>query len=106
MILFGRIVQSVKGRKELYDGIIDYSCSGFDLKDGREVELVCSVIQNVKLCQVNNKFFVRFVIENDDNDDDDVYDDEYVLDESEFKYSWYEDEDEEGIERVLIKVGK
>lgn len=106
MTPFGRTVQSAKGRKELHDGITDHSRSGSDLKDGREAELVCSATQNVKPCQANNKSLARSVTENDDNDDDDVYDDEYVPDESELKYSWYEDEDEEGTEIVSTKAGK
>ena len=105
MTPFGRTVQSAKGRKELHDEIIDHSHSTTELKDGRDPELDCSATQYVKSCQASNKSLARYVTENGDNDDD-VYDDEYVPDESELKYSWYEDEDEEGPERVPTKVGK
>ena len=105
MTQFGRTVQSAKGRKELHDGIIDHNHSTTELKDGRDPELDCSATQNVKPCQANNKSLARYVTENDDNDDE-GYDDEYVPEESELKYSWYEDEDEEGPERVSTKAGK
>ena len=102
MTPFGQTVQSAKGRKELHDGITDCSHSSTDLKDGRAPELVCSATQNIKPCQASNKSLASSVTENDDNDDD-VYDDEYVPDESELKYSWYEDEDEGGTESTKAR---
>ena len=102
MTPFGRTVQSAKGRKEQHYGITDF-CT--DLKDGRDPELDCSATQNIKAYQVNNKSLDRSVTENDDSDDD-VYNDEYVPDESELKYSWYEDDDEEGTTKRPTKAGK
>lgn len=108
MTPFGGTVQSTKGRKELHDGITDCGHSSTDQKDGRDPGLDCSATQNIKACQANNKSLARSVTENLENDynDDDVYDDEYVPDESELKYSWYENEDEEGTEREPGKAGK
>lgn len=105
MTPFGRTVQSAKGRKELHDEITVWGHNSTDLKDGRDPGLDCSAPQNTRACQANNKSLARSVTENDYNDDD-VYDDEYVPDESELKYSWYEDEDEEGTEREPAKAGK
>jgi len=104
MTPFGRTVHSVNGRKEQHDGITDDDNISTDLEDVRDPELDCSVTKNIKAYQANNKSLARSVTENDD--DDDVYDDEYVPDESELKYSWYEDEDEEGTERTPKKAGK
>lgn len=105
MTPFGRTVQSAKGRKELHDEITVWGQNSTELKDGRDPGLDCSAPQNTRACQANNKSLARSVTENDYNDDD-VYDDEYVPDESELKYSWYEDEDEEGTEREPAKAGK
>ena len=106
MTPFGQTVQSAKGRKELHDEIRDRGHSSTDLKDGRDPGLDCSATQNIRVCQATNKSLARSVTENDYNDDDDVYDDEYVPDESELKYSWYEDEDGESTEREPAKQGK
>ena len=105
MTPFGRTVQSAKGRKELHDGTTDCGHSSTDLKDGRDLGLDCSATLNSRACQANNKSLARSVTENYDNNDD-VYDDEYVPDESELKYSWYEDENDEGMEREPARAGK
>ena len=105
MTPFGRTVQSAKGRKELHDGITVWGHNSTDLKDGRDPGLDCSAPQNTRACQANDKSLARSVTENDYNDDD-LYDDEYVPDESELKYSWYEDDYEEGTEREPAKAGK
>jgi len=105
MTPFGRTVQSAKGRKELHDGITVWGHNSTDLKDGRDPGLDCSAPQNTRAYQANNKSLARSVTENDYNDDD-LYDDEYVPDESELKYSWYEDDYEEGMEREPAKAGK
>ena len=105
MTPFGQTVQSAKGRKELHDGFTVWGHNSTNLKDGRDPGLDCSAPQNTRACQANNKSLARSVIENVYNDDN-VYDDEYVPDENELKYSWYEDDYEEGMEREQAKAGK
>lgn len=106
MTPFGGTVQSAKGKKELH-GVVEAlsTNSSSDQKDEREPMLDHSGDQNGEAHQVQEKFLARFVKEDLKNDDD-LYDDEYVPDDSELKYSWYEDDDEEGAEARSAKAGK
>ncbi|KAL9956256.1 hypothetical protein ACROYT_G037709 [Oculina patagonica] len=106
MTPFGGTVQSTKGKKELHDEVPGLSSNrSSDQKDEREPRLDFSANQNSQAHQAHEKPFARFVKENLE-DDDDLYDDEYVPDESELKYSWYEDDDEEGMGGEPAKAEK
>lgn len=106
MTPFGGTVQSTKGRKELHGVVTGLnSNSSSDQKDDREPRLDFRADQNSKAHQAHEKPLARFVRENLENDDD-LYDDEYVPDESELKYSWYEDDDDEGMGGEPAKAGK
>lgn len=100
MTPFGGTVQSIKEGKKLQDVVTSLISNSFsDQKDEKEQD------QNNEAHGEQEKSLARFVTENLE-DDDDLYDDEYVPDENELKYSWYEDADEEGLEGEPTKAGK
>lgn len=100
MTPFGGTVQNIKEGKKLQGVVTSLISNSFsDQKDEKEQD------QNNEAHEEQEKSLARFVNENLE-DDDDLYDDEYVPDENELKYSWYEDDGEEGLGGEPAKAGK
>ena len=91
MTPFGGTVENVKGRIESHGAAAAFS---FDEDSGGHDR------------REHGKSLVRSLADNKDSDSsDDNGGDDYVPDDSELKYSWYEDESEEG-EKLEVGKGK
>lgn len=109
MTPFGGTVDNVTGKKELHGvvtGFSSHSCTNQQYqRDQRDPGLDCGANQDNKAHQAHEKSLARPIAENHQSENDNN-DDEYVPDEGELKYSWYEGESDEGTGREPAKSEK
>lgn len=102
MTPFGGTVENARGSHDLQSVATALQGSGLQPESGVDEPCLNKNRRTQEGCQA-----IRSLADDrESNGDDDGDDDEYLPDDGELKYSWYEEDDEEGSGRMDVRKGK
>lgn len=102
MTPFGGTVENVRGSHDLQS--VATALQGSELQPESGVDEPC--LNKNRSTQEGCQAIRSLADDRESDGDDDGDDDEYLPDDGELKYSWYEEDDEEGSRRMDVRKGK